>query len=83
MNSLEKPIEFTSHALTRMSSLERGPISRDEVIQVVRNPDASYTGIDGKLNALGNAGNKQLRVCYTEEEDRILVITVINRGVSS
>jgi len=65
-----------------MADAGRGEVSEDEVIAVLKNPSASYTGVDGKSNVLGEANGKRLRICYIEEDDHILVITVINRGTS-
>jgi hypothetical protein len=75
-----KPVEFTKHARDRMTDPERGEVTADEVITVMSSPEASYVGSDGKSNVLGEVNSKRLRICYIEEDDRLLVITVINRG---
>ena len=75
-----KRIIYTQHARDRMQDANRGMISEADVEDVLANPAASYVGIDGKLNVLGESNGKRIRVCYIEEMDRLLVITVINRG---
>ena len=47
---------------------------------MLAHPNVRYVGIDGKQNVLGEVNGKQVRVCFVEEKDRLLVITVINRG---
>lgn len=59
---------------------ERGIITEEEVLSILANPTASYVGIDGKQNVLGEVNGKRVRVCFVEEAERLLVITVINRG---
>ncbi len=63
-----------------MSDPERGPITEQEVLSVLNNPTATYLGVDGKSNAIGEVNGKRIRVCYVEEKSRLLIITVINRG---
>ncbi len=75
-----KEIKFTQHARDRMNDPDRGVIFESEVEEVLANPTASYLGVDRKQNILGEAGGKKIRVCYIEEEHRLLIITVINRG---
>jgi len=79
---LAKPVVFTQHARHRMTDPNRGIITEDEVLSVLANPDVRYVGIDGKQNVLGEVNGKRVRVCFVEEKDRLLVITVINRGAS-
>lgn len=66
-----------------MADPDRGIITEDEVLSVLANPDVSYVGVDGKQNVLGEVNGKRVRVCFVEEENHLLVITVINRGVST
>ena len=77
---MNKRIIITKHAKMRMSDPGRGVLTEDEVMSVLRNPDVSYFGVDGKSNVLGIAGGRRIRVCFDEDDDRILVITVVNRG---
>lgn len=79
---MAKPVVFTRHARHRMADPNRGIITEDEVLSVLANPAVSYVGIDGKQNVLGEVNGKRMRVCFVEEENRLLVITVINRGTS-
>ena len=76
-----KPIIYTQHARDRMQDPNRGLISEAEVEDVLVSPTASYLGIDGKLNVLGESGGKRIRVFYIEETVRLLIRMVINRGV--
>ena len=73
-------IVFTHHARARMADPNRGMVTEEEVRSVLANPNVRYVGIDGKQNVLGEVNGKQVRVCFVEERDRLLVITVINRG---
>lgn len=65
-----------------MADPERGIITEEEVLDILANPNVRYVGIDGKQNVLGEVSGKRVRVCFVEEEDRLLVITVISRGAS-
>ena len=80
--SLAKPVVFTHHARERMADPGRGTVSEAEALTVLANPDVRYVGIDGKQNVLGEVGGKRLRICYVEQVDCLLVITVINRGLN-
>jgi len=73
-------IIFTQHARARMADPNRGVVTEEEVRSVLANPTVSYVGIDGKQNVLGEVNGKYVRVCFVEDKDRLLVITVINRG---
>ena len=75
-----KPVVFAHHARLRMADTGRGVITEEEALAVLVNPEVSYTGVDGKSNVLGTVNGKRIRICYVEEENRILVITVVNRG---
>jgi hypothetical protein len=79
-DSLGIDIVFTQHARSRMADPNRGIITEEEVRSVLANPSVRYTGIDGKQNVLGEVNGKQVRVCFIEEKEWLLVITVINRG---
>jgi hypothetical protein len=73
-------IIFTQHARARMADPHRGVVTEEEVRSVLTSPTVSYIGIDGKQNVLGEVNGKRVRVCFVEDEDRLLIITVINRG---
>lgn len=74
-----KPVSFSQHARIRMEDSDRGLVTEDEVRAVLANPDVSYTGVDGKLNALGEVAGKRLRICFVQEVGQIIVIKVVNR----
>src|SRR5262249_41107114 len=73
-------IVFTQHARSRMADPHRGVVTEEEVRFVLASPTVSYVGIDGKQNVLGEVNGKHVRICFVEEKDRLLIITVINRG---
>ena len=73
-------IVFTQHARARMADPHRGIVTEEEVRSVLANPAVRYVGIDGKQNVLGEVNGKQVRICFAEDQGRLLVITVINRG---
>ncbi len=75
-----RQVIFTRHAHERMADPNRGVVDEDEVRFVLANPHVSYVGVDGKQNVLGEVNGKRVRVCFVEEADRLLIITVINRG---
>lgn len=55
-------------------------MTEEEVRAVLARPDVSSMGVDGKQNVLGEVHGKHARVCFVEEADHWLIITVINRG---
>ena len=73
-------IIFTQHARARMADPNRGIVTEEEVRSVLAHPAVRYVGIDGKQNVLGEVNGKHVRICFVEDKDRLLVITVINRG---
>jgi hypothetical protein len=73
-------IVFTQHARARMADPYRGIVTEEEVRSVLANPAVRYVGIDGKQNVLGEVNGKHVRICFVEDQGRLLVITVINRG---
>ncbi len=73
-------IVFTQHARARMADPHRGIVTEEEVRSVLANPAVRYVGIDGKQHVLGEVNGKQVRICFVEDQGRLLVITVINRG---
>ena len=73
-------IIFTQHARARMADPHRGVVTEEEVCSVLASPTVSYVGIDGKQNVLGEVNGKHIRICFVEDKDRLLIITVINRG---
>ena len=73
-------IVLTQHARSRMADPNRGMVTEEEVRAVLASPTGRYVGIDGKQNVLGEIHGKRVRSCFVEDTDRLLVITVINRG---
>jgi hypothetical protein len=63
-------IILTQHARARMADPHRGVVTEEDVRSVLASPTVSYVGIDGKY----------IRVCFAEDEDRLLIITAIHRG---
>ena len=72
-------IIFTQHARARMADPHRGVVTEEEVRAVLASPTVNYVGIDGKQNVLGEVNGKHIRICFVEDKDRLLIITVINR----
>ena len=73
-----KPVNFTQHALEKLSLLEASgfPIDRQYVIECVRRPDQALLGYSGRLIAQAVFdGEHVVRVVY-EDNEVILVITV-------
>ena len=73
-------IIFTQHARARMADPHRGVVTEEGVRAVLASPTVSYVGIDGKQNVLGAVNGKYIRICFIEDQDRLLIITVVNRG---
>ncbi len=65
-------IIFIEHALERMKERE---ISKELVINAIRNPDSVDQGYGGRKVAQKCINGKLLRVIYEEHEDKIIVIT--------
>jgi len=63
-----------------MADPYRGIVTEEEVRSVLANPAVRYVGIDGKQNVLGEVNGKHVWICFVEDQGRLLVITVINRG---
>lgn len=71
---------FTQPARARMADPHRGVVTEEEVRTVLASPAVSYVGIDGMQNVLGEVNGKHIRICCVEDQDRLLISTVINRG---
>jgi hypothetical protein len=63
-----------------MADPNRGIVTEEEVCSVLASPTVRYVGMDGKQHVLGEVNGKRVWICFVEDEDRLLVITVINRG---
>ncbi|MBI2849280.1 MAG: DUF4258 domain-containing protein [Chloroflexi bacterium] len=72
-----QPIIFDRHARRRMK--ERG-IPVEEVVLAIGKPDKTESTLKGRWNAFKQLEpQKAIRVTYLEQEDSILVITVVRR----
>ena len=67
-------IIYTDHALARMSV--RG-IIREMVKDTLANPAQTDTGYKTRLLAYKSFGNRQIKVVYTKEDERFIIISVI------
>ena len=71
-----KPVHYTRHARSRM---RQHYISEESVNLTIREPDQLLPSIKNRYNALKRTANRIIRVTFTEEAARILVITVSPR----
>jgi len=71
-----KPVHYARHARSRM---RQHHISEESVNLTIREPDQLLSSIKGRYNAFKRTANRVIRVTFTEEADRILVITVSPR----
>ena len=74
MESEEKLIIFTDHALGRMSV--RG-ITIEMVMAALANPEQIGTGYKSRLLAYKSSGIRKFKVVYTKENERFIIISVI------
>lgn len=70
-------IYFSRHACRQMRWRE---ISKDEITLTILRPDMIEDSTKGRKNALKRHGKKLLKVTYKEEDDRIIIITAIDKG---
>jgi len=70
---------FVPHALERMHKRE---VSREQVIEAIRNPDSVYPGKEGvnRKMILKDFGGRVVKVVYAERPEGILVITATWKG---
>ncbi len=54
-------------------------ISEEEVRTVLANPEMVIDSIRGRKKATRTIGEKSLEVVYKEEENRVVIITAIDR----
>jgi hypothetical protein len=54
-------------------------ISEAEVLNILNAPDRAEQSIDERRNAFKLVGNRLLKATYVEEEDDVVVITVIEK----
>jgi len=70
----EQLIIYTDHALGRMSV--RG-ITKEMVRDTLANPEQTGIGYKSRFLAYKSFGNKRIKVVYTKEDERFVVISVI------
>ncbi len=70
----EHLIIYTDHALARMSV--RG-ITKEMVRDTLANPEQTGTGYESRFLAYKSFGNKRIKVVYTKEDERFIIISVI------
>ena len=71
---MSPPIKYTKHAKYRMKIREEGEWMVEETIF---NPDKTYIGSNGEINALKQFGKRNLRVIYLSLPEEIRILTVI------
>jgi len=72
-----KPIRLTRHAKNRMRW--RG-VTEDEVERVLRSPERVESTRFGRTNAYAALQGRTLRVTYVDEEDALIVVSVLAAG---
>ena len=70
----EQLIIYTAHALARMSV--RG-ITKEMVRDTLANPEQTGIGYESRLLAYKSFGNRRIKVVYTKEDERFVIISVI------
>jgi hypothetical protein len=56
-------------------------ITEEEVRSVIDQPEMVQQSIRGRMNAYGTTGGRYLKVTYREFDDRILIISVVDKSV--
>jgi len=75
--SIRREIHLTRHAQRRMKWRN---ISLDDVEACLTYPDRVEQMPTGRTNASKSIGKKLIRVSYVEEEERIMVVSVVDRN---
>jgi hypothetical protein len=57
-------------------------ITEDEVMSVIAEPDKIEDSLRGRTNAYGSISERYLKVTYKKFDDRILVISVVDKAES-
>jgi hypothetical protein len=71
-----KEVDFTTHAEEKLKRLMSLGVTKEKVLEIVRNPEKIVYGHYGRRIAQGLlTGELMLRIVY-EENEKILVITV-------
>ena len=68
-----KPLFFSRHARGRLRLYN---ISGEDVAFILDKPDREAPTIRGRRNAFRQVNGEWLRVTYTEEERRLVIVTV-------
>ena len=71
-----KIVYFSHHAISRMRLYD---IKQEWVVLTIYEPEKIIPSIKGRYNAFRRSGDKILRVTYSEEALRYVVITVTPR----
>ncbi len=71
-----KKIKYLRHAKNRMRWHR---ISESEVEEAIQRPEFLESSTEGRFNAWIQTSNKFLRVTYTEEADRYLIVTAVKK----
>ncbi len=74
MNKPEAPIVYTEHALQRMSI--RG-ITKEMVKAALASPEQTATGYRNRTLAYKSFDDKRIKVIYTVEDDKLVIISVM------
>ena len=72
-------VQFDRHARRRMKWRR---ITEDEVMSVIAEPDKIEDSLRGRTNAYGSISERYLKVTYKKFDDRILVISVVDKADS-
>ena len=70
----EQRIIYTDHALSRMSV--RG-VTKEMVRDALANPEQTGVGYESRLLDYKSFGNRRIKVVYTKEDERFVIISVI------
>ena len=71
-------MKFSRHARRQMKWRK---ISEDDVRDVVNNPDYFEYSVQNRINAFKMIQGRLLKITYKAEENEIIVITAIAKGV--
>jgi hypothetical protein len=74
MSKTEEFIIYTEHALRRMSVRN---ITEQMVIEALSNPEQTGTGYKNRALAYKGFGGKRIKVVYTEEKEKLIIISVM------
>jgi len=55
-------------------------LKTEEVIETIKSPERIETTVFGRMNAYKRIGIKSLKVTYVKEQEKIVVISVIDKN---